>query len=188
MVVGSPLNEPRACLSVPTATTMSPLPERMAFAACWIVAAPVAHALNTWMNGSAAEADQTGEGIGPDPPAPAEGALDVVPRHTCVGQRQLYGIGGHLVRGLVAVPTEGVQADTDDRDVVHSALLTVLRADGREGESHDLVAVVVDIERDDSEHDLHTEVELLGIALVSRDSTRTTSSSCTSPTPKGSKD
>ena len=51
VVVGSPLNEPRACLSVPTATTMSPLPARMAFAACWIVAAPVAHALNTLMNG-----------------------------------------------------------------------------------------------------------------------------------------
>src|SRR3974377_897017 len=51
VVVGSPLNEPRACLSVPTATAMSPLPALRAFAACWIVAAPVAHALKTWMNG-----------------------------------------------------------------------------------------------------------------------------------------
>ena len=51
MSVGLPLNEPRACLSVPTAMTMSPVPARMAFAACWMVAAPVAHALNTLMKG-----------------------------------------------------------------------------------------------------------------------------------------
>ncbi len=49
--VGSTLNAPRACLSIPTATTMSPLPATMALAACWVMAAPVAHALNTFMNG-----------------------------------------------------------------------------------------------------------------------------------------
>src|SRR3974390_1572175 len=70
VVVGSPLNEPRACLSVPTATTMSPLPARMAFAACWIVAAPVAQALNTWMNGRAGRPTSTGRGSVQPPQLP----------------------------------------------------------------------------------------------------------------------
>src|ERR1700688_4715725 len=51
VVRGLPLNEPRGCLSMPTAMTMSSVPARMAFAACWIVAALVAHALKTLMNG-----------------------------------------------------------------------------------------------------------------------------------------
>jgi hypothetical protein len=49
--VGSTLNEPRACLSRPTATPMSPMPARMALAVCWMALAAVAQALNTFMNG-----------------------------------------------------------------------------------------------------------------------------------------
>src|ERR1700733_8029834 len=48
---GLPLNEPRGGLSVPTAMTMSPVPARRAFAAGWMVAAPVAHELKTLTNG-----------------------------------------------------------------------------------------------------------------------------------------
>jgi hypothetical protein len=49
--VGSTLKAPRGCLSMPTATTTSPLPATMALAACCVIAAPVAQALNTLMNG-----------------------------------------------------------------------------------------------------------------------------------------
>ena len=187
VVVGSPFNEPRACLSVPTATTMFPLPARMAFAACWIVAAPVAHALNTLMNGMPLRPTRPVRGSVETPQLPPKAhwtSFHVRLRRSTPARRRRRPVEC----GLVAVSSEGVQADTDDGDIVHSALLTVLRANGREGEGDDLVAIVVDIERHDSEHDVHAEVELLGSHSVSRDSTRTTSSSCTNPIPKGSKD
>jgi len=64
-----------------------------------------------------------------------------------------------------------------------SVLLVVLGADRREGEGHDFIAVVVDVERDDLEFYLHPN-RLFGSLSVRRDSTRTTLSSWTRPTQK----
>ena len=68
----------------------------------------------------AGEAEQTDERVGlGDLPAPPERAVDVVPRNTGIRQRLLDRIGAHLERALVAVPAEGVQANPDDRYLIH---------------------------------------------------------------------
>ena len=118
--VGSTLNAPRGCLSIPTATTMSPLPATMALAACWVMAAPVRTGVEDVDERDAGETQQADERVGlGDLPAAAERAVDVGPRHTGVLQGLVDRVGTHLERALVAVAAEGVQADPDDRDFVH---------------------------------------------------------------------
>ena len=99
---------------------MSPLPATMALAACWVMAAPVAQALNTFMNGMPVRPSRPVSGsawaTSQLPPKAQSTSFHATPASL---QRQLDGVGAHLERGLVAEPAEGVQADPDDRDVVH---------------------------------------------------------------------
>jgi hypothetical protein len=51
-------------------------------------------------------------------PAAADRELDVLPLDAGVGERELYGVGGHLHRGLALEATEGMQPHPNDGDLV----------------------------------------------------------------------
>ena len=126
--VGSTLNEPRGCLSMPTATAMSATPATMALAACWIVAAPVAQALNTFMNGMPVRPSRPVSGsVWATSQLPPKAHWTSVQSTSGVGEGEVDGVGAHVERGLVAEPAERVEADPDDGDVVHLRLLSCSR-------------------------------------------------------------
>ena len=104
----------------------------------------------------------------PDRVAAAERELDIGPFDTGIGQGQVHGVGSHFHGRLVAEPPEGVEADTDDRNVVHAdtpRCVGSMRLMWREPEGQDLGTILVDEERDHHELDLGAETELGRVVL-----------------------
>ena len=97
----------------------------MALAACWVIAAPVAQALNTFMNGMPVRPSSPVSGSAwATSQLPPNAQSTSFHADAGVAERQLDRVGAHLEGRLVAEPAEGVQADPDDRNVVHRRLLS----------------------------------------------------------------
>ncbi len=120
--------------------------------------------------GDAGQAHQACHGVGVvDLVAAADSELDVLPGDAGVGECELDGVGGHLDGRLRAEPAERVQAHPpDDGNVVHVSRNSSIRvwwSDRLERPGDDLGAVLVGVERDEPELELHARPELVRIVL-----------------------
>src|SRR5690606_26783206 len=117
-------------------------------------------------------------------PAAAHGELDILPLQSGIAQCGADRVRSHLHRRLALEAAEGMQADTDDRDIVGHGKLLVVYSGRKAKVSTSLPSASVPsgtVVRPTR----MPNCSFCGSFSVSLPSTRMTSPSCTSPTPNG---
>src|SRR3546814_9784763 len=163
--VGSAWNEPRGCLSSPTATPMSPMPALSALAVCWMALEAVAQALNTFMNGMPVRPSRPVSGsvcaasqLPPNANWMSRHSTPASSRAICTASAPMSKADLSPKRPNGWRPTPMMATSS----IARSSALVAAGGDRRELEGHDLVTVGVDVEGHHLQLDVHAEAELVG--------------------------